>query len=124
VIRSWRSSTGSAAAPGAILSIVSQSRPQPRSRWWRQDLFRRGRRRLEPGLTREIGAKAHLCQHVFVAAENRVAAAHMDPPCLALYLRFPVFGNDKYWEVLRMRHSITSGSIAAIACLVGMSPPI
>jgi hypothetical protein len=48
----------------------------------------------------------------------------MNPPRIALYSRYAVFGNAQLLRVLRMRDSIISGSTAAIACLIGMSPDL
>jgi hypothetical protein len=48
----------------------------------------------------------------------------MNPPRIALYSRYAVFGNAQLLGVLGMRDSIIPGWTAAIACVIGMSPPI
>jgi hypothetical protein len=85
---------------------------------WSDDLFG------EPGSKGKLREVASNFIQNLSEIFSRPGVRRMNPPRSALYSRYAVFGMHCCWGVLGMRDPIIPGWTAAIACVIGMSPPI
>ena len=85
---------------------------------WSDDLFG------EPGSTGKLWEVASNFIQNLSEIFSRPGVRRMNPPRIALYSRYAVFGNAQLLGVLGMRDSIISRLDRRNRLLIGMSPPI